>query len=66
MARMKIEGMSCGHCVKAVTDAMNNLPGVSNVQVSLEQGQADFDAGEDLDLATVKKAVEDAGYKVVD
>lgn len=66
MARIKIEGMSCGHCMKAVTDALNNLPGVSKVQVSLEQAQADFHAGEDLDMAAVKKAVEDAGYKVVD
>ncbi len=66
MARIKIEGMSCGHCVKAVTDALNNLPGVSSVQVSLEHGQADFHAGEDLDMVAVKKAVEDAGYKVVD
>ncbi len=66
MARIKIEGMSCGHCVKAVADALNSLPGVSNVQVSLEHGQADFDAGEDLDMAAVKKAVENAGYKVIE
>ena len=66
MARIKIEGMSCGHCVKAVTDALNNLPGVSSVQVSLEHGHAEFNAGEELDMAAVKKAVEDAGYKVVE
>ncbi|WP_291318317.1 heavy-metal-associated domain-containing protein [Desulfonatronospira sp.] len=66
MTTIKIEGMSCGHCVKAVTDALNNIPGVSGVQVSLEHGQAEFNAGDDLDMAAVKKAVEDAGYKVVD
>ncbi|EFI35118.1 Heavy metal transport/detoxification protein [Desulfonatronospira thiodismutans ASO3-1] len=66
MARIKIEGMSCGHCVKAVTDALNKMPGVSGVQVSLESGHADIDAGEDLDMAAVKKAVEDAGYKVIE
>ena len=37
---LKITGMSCGHCVKAVETALKAVPGVEGVQVSLEQGKA--------------------------
>lgn len=37
---LKVEGMSCGHCQKRVTDALSGLKGVKNVVVSLEQKSA--------------------------
>ncbi len=41
MIRLKIEGMSCGHCSKAVTEALAGVAGVTAVkEVSLERGEA--------------------------
>lgn len=37
---LKVTGMSCGHCVKAVETALKGVSGVESVQVSLEQGKA--------------------------
>ena len=38
MTKLKIEGMTCNHCVKAVTEALGEVPGVDKVvEVSLEQ-----------------------------
>lgn len=63
---LKIKGMSCGHCVDAVKTALQNVPGVKNAEVDLENGRAavDFDASK----TTVDKlalAVEEEGYSVV-
>ncbi|MEA4854390.1 MAG: heavy metal-associated domain-containing protein [Christensenella sp.] len=61
---MKIEGMSCGHCVARVEKLLNALPGVS-AQVDLETGSATIDCPDDADMKALKQAVEDAGYQVV-
>ena len=63
MIVMKIEGMSCGHCTGAVAKALNAIEGV-NATVSLEDAAAYVEAV-GVDKETLKKAVEDAGYKVV-
>ncbi len=62
---MLVEGMSCQHCVKAVTDALTALEGVSNVKVDLENKKVEVE-GENLVEASLKEAVEDAGYDVVE
>ncbi len=66
MQSIKISGMSCMHCVQAVTEALNRVPGVSNPQVSLEEARADFEAGPEVDMQEVYKAVQDAGYQVLE
>jgi copper chaperone len=38
---LKVGGMSCEHCVKHVTEALRDLPGVSEVRVTLDRGQAE-------------------------
>ncbi len=44
MIKLKIEGMSCDHCVRAVTKALAAVPGVTRVvEVSLERGEAIID-----------------------
>jgi copper chaperone len=60
----KVEGMDCGGCVKSVTRMLNGVPGVSKVDVSLEQARAavEFD-GALTTLADLKRAVERAGFK---
>ena len=63
---LKVEGMSCGHCVKAVSDALTELPGVENVEVDLKQATVSF-AFEPADtpLEKVKSAITEAGYTVL-
>jgi len=41
MSKIKIEGMTCGHCAAAVEKALSQVPGVSRViEVSVERGEA--------------------------
>lgn len=61
---ISIEGMSCEHCVKAVTNALKEVDGVEDVSVSLEAKNAVV-KGENLDDNKLKGAIEEAGYDVV-
>lgn len=61
---ISIEGMSCEHCVKAVTNALKEVDGVEEVKVSLEEKNAVV-KGNNLDDEKLKGAVEEAGYDVV-
>ncbi|CCQ98057.1 copper insertion chaperone and transporter component [[Clostridium] ultunense Esp] len=60
-----VEGMSCNHCVMAVTNALKELKGVSNVDVNLESKKVEV-IGDNLTEENLKKAVEEAGYDVVE
>jgi copper chaperone len=65
MATIKIKGMSCNHCVMAVTRALNEIEGIKNVKVDLAKGEADFDEVKTFDMDLVRKAIRKAGYEVV-
>ena len=58
-----ITGMTCGHCVAAVTKELEALDGVDAVQVSLDRGAATVVG--DADDAAVLAAVAEAGYEAV-
>lgn len=63
---LKIQGMTCNHCVMRVAKALKSVPGVQDAQVDLKKGEAIVT----YDEAAVTKeklstAVVDAGYKVV-
>jgi copper chaperone len=62
---LKVEGMSCEHCVKAVTDAVSALPSVTDVSVDLDAGAASltYDPAE-VTRDDVRNAIEDQGYDV--
>lgn len=60
-----VEGMSCGHCVNHVKNALEELNGVTSVTVDLESKTAVVEASGDLSDETIKAAIEDAGYEVV-
>jgi copper chaperone len=64
MATIKIDGMSCGHCVMAVTKALQKIEGIKNVQVSLDKGEASFDEEHSVDRNAVREAVKKAGFNV--
>ncbi|MDR2664929.1 MAG: copper ion binding protein [Oscillospiraceae bacterium] len=62
---VNVGGMSCEHCVKAVTDAVSALDGVVSVKVSLEEGTAavEYDAAR-VAPGSIKAAIADEGYEV--
>jgi copper chaperone CopZ len=62
---IKIEGMSCQHCVAAVKKALESMKGLTEVRVELDPGQASFSRSDTVSLDQVKRTVEDAGYRVV-
>ena len=59
----KVPGMMCMHCVKSVTDALNAMEGVGNVQVNLSTKEVSLEAEEGLRAAIVA-AIEDLGFDV--
>jgi copper chaperone CopZ len=61
--KLKIEGMSCEHCVNSVTKALLESRGVESALVDLKKGEAVVKGG-DLDFSLLKEAVESLGYKV--
>jgi len=60
-----VTGMTCGHCVKAVTDEVSALPGVTGVDVDLDSGRVTVTADADPDAAAMTAAVDEAGYTLV-
>jgi copper chaperone CopZ len=60
---IKIEGMSCNHCVMNVKKAISGVNGVTDVDVNLAQGEA-YVKGV-FDLHTIESAVHEVGYEVV-
>ncbi|HTD07393.1 MAG TPA: copper ion binding protein [Solirubrobacteraceae bacterium] len=58
-----VEGMSCEHCVAAVTAEVGELAGVSAVEVDLAGGTV-LVRGSNIDSDAVKAAVEEAGYSL--
>lgn len=60
-----VQGMTCGHCVQAVTTELSKLDGVHDVRVDLATGQVDVASAGPLDDAAVRAAVDEAGYEVV-
>jgi len=66
METINVKGMSCQHCVQAVTKALNGIEGLKNVQVDLDSGQASYDKDQPVDTETIKAAVKEAGYEAED
>jgi Cu+-exporting ATPase len=59
--KLKVTGMTCPHCVKNVTQALQAVEGVDKVEVSLEQADAVVSGSADAELLIV--AVKQAGYE---
>ena len=59
---MRIDGMSCGHCVKAVRDALAELPGVEVERVEIGSATVAYDPSQTLPTQ-LADAVRDAGYE---
>ncbi len=63
---MKIEGMMCPHCEANVKKTLEGIAEVREAIVSHKDGTAIVTLDADLGVATLKKAVEEQGYKVID
>ena len=63
--QISIEGMSCGHCVKHVENALMDVSGVEQVNVSLADKYAIVELKQDVLDSVLKEAVAEAGYEAV-
>lgn len=62
-AEIKIEGMSCPHCVMAVKKALTELNGVKNADVEIGKAVVSYDES-NVKPAQLEEAIKKAGYKV--
>ncbi|MFW3169624.1 heavy-metal-associated domain-containing protein [Geodermatophilus sp. CPCC 206100] len=63
-ATYTVVGMTCGHCVSAVTEEVSAIPGVTGVDVDLATGGLTVTGTDPVDGGAVRAAVEEAGYQV--
>ena len=61
-----VDGMSCNHCVNAVTESLSELDGVNGVQVNLEEKEVtvQFDS-EKINDQKLFETIEEIGYDVI-
>ena len=60
-----VKGMTCGHCVQAVTDEVAAIDGVRSVQVDLASGAVVVEADHPVPTESYAAAVDEAGYELV-
>jgi copper chaperone CopZ len=63
-ATYNVTGMTCGHCVQAVTTELSALPGVDGVRVDLGTGAVTVTSAAPLAEDDVRAAVDEAGYEL--
>jgi copper chaperone len=63
MLKLIVTGMTCDHCVRAVTSALRRVPNVQSVEVRLATGDVDIEG--DPDLSSALRAVREEGYDAV-
>ncbi len=58
----QVTGMTCDHCVRAVTTELIMLPGVRSVDIDLGEGAVTVTSDDPLDPEVVREAIDEAGY----
>lgn len=62
---LNVQGMSCGHCVKAIEGSVGQLEGVNEVKVKLDAAQVEVSFNEtQVSIDTIKETIDDQGYDV--
>ncbi|SES48936.1 Copper chaperone CopZ [Pedococcus cremeus] len=61
-----VAGMTCGHCVASVTEEIEQVPGVTDVDVDLASGAVTVTSDTPVDESAVRAAVTEAGYSLAD
>lgn len=64
MKKIRVSGMSCGHCVAAVTKVLREIDGITDVTVDLEKGEATYEETHPVDPESVRDRIKKAGYDV--
>ena len=65
ISKYTVSGMTCGHCVRHVTEEVSALPGVTSVVVELGDGAMIVESDQAIAFADIEQAVEEAGdYQV--
>jgi copper chaperone len=64
-ATYRVTGMTCDHCVRAVTEEVSKLAGVNNVDVDLASGTMTVSSDTPLPEGALRAAVDEAGYELV-
>lgn len=59
-----VVGMTCGHCVKAVTEEVSAIDGVTHVEVDLDSGRVTIESDAPIDADALEAAVVEAGYSL--
>ena len=59
-----VTGMTCEHCVRAVTEEVRRIEGVDDVMVDLPTGALTISSSQPVEAAAVAEAVEEAGYRL--
>jgi len=59
-----VTGMTCSHCVQAVTGEISALPGVADVRIDLSSGAVTVTSEAPLEDEAVRAAVDEAGYEL--
>lgn len=62
--KLLVEGMSCGHCVKHVEEALLEMDGVVSAKADLEDKIALVELNKEISDDAFKKAIEEAGYEL--
>ncbi|MFD9701507.1 heavy-metal-associated domain-containing protein [Lentzea sp. NPDC059081] len=60
-----VQGMTCGHCVTAVTEEVSALEGVQTVNVDLDSGKVAMTSTHPVDEEILRAAIVEAGYVLV-
>jgi copper chaperone len=63
MPKIMVSGISCQHCVDAITKALNEMDGVRDVAVSLDKGYVIFSESKPVELDKVKEVIRKAGFQ---
>ena len=63
MLELRVEGMTCGHCVQSVTKAVQSIDPAAKVAIDLKAQRVSVQT--DAEPAAVTSAIEEAGYEVV-
>ncbi|GAA1129050.1 heavy-metal-associated domain-containing protein [Nocardioides aquiterrae] len=59
-----VTGMTCDHCVASVTEEIQEISGVTDVQVDLASGALTVTSSQPVDDEAVRAAVDEAGYRL--
>ncbi len=61
---IKVKGMSCQHCVNAVSKSLSGIEGIQGVKIDLAKGEATFEEVKPVDDALIRERIEKAGYEL--